>query len=331
MLKWQRALPCCLRYPLPLENGRRYCGDRSRRATRFVRRRWQRRAGRTSHSTIGSAFSGSATATLDRRVRRISFFESIDIRRDIAGGRRNSRQGLRALDRGTDCAAGYGPPAAVRERDGLIATQRGSRRGAESAARCLVSTALNSPDQLRQRVAFALSQIFVVSERGPLEYIRGHSPVITTCSFERALAISERCSKQVTLHPAMGVYSRRSEIKSPTRLRRFVPTRTMRASCSSCSRSGSWSSTRMALCAPMHAVCRSRHTTSEPSKVLRMFSPDGAGPTTRAFPMLDRHREIRCGRCRSMASSTMSGRKKYWHIPVRRSPSCQRARRRSRT
>lgn len=66
--------------------------------------------------------------------------------------------------------------------------------------------AINGPDQLRQRVAFALSQILVVSEYGPLR----RSP-LSVASFNDTLVSGafgnfRDLLEEVTLHPAMGVY-----------------------------------------------------------------------------------------------------------------------------
>jgi len=66
--------------------------------------------------------------------------------------------------------------------------------------------AMNAPDQLRQRVAFALSQIFVVSDRSPLEgaprALTDYYDMLLTHAFGDYRELLEA----VTLHPAMGVY-----------------------------------------------------------------------------------------------------------------------------
>ena len=66
--------------------------------------------------------------------------------------------------------------------------------------------ALHGEDQLRQRVAFALSEIFVVSQVGALQ----NRPYSTTSYYdllvENAFGNYRDLIEQVTLHPAMGVY-----------------------------------------------------------------------------------------------------------------------------
>lgn len=68
--------------------------------------------------------------------------------------------------------------------------------------------ALNAPDQLRQRVAFALSEIFVISD---LDYslqtggqygVAGYYDMLSEHAFDNFRDLLER----VTLHPAMGIY-----------------------------------------------------------------------------------------------------------------------------
>ncbi|MGD8340527.1 MAG: DUF1800 domain-containing protein [Gammaproteobacteria bacterium] len=66
--------------------------------------------------------------------------------------------------------------------------------------------AINGPDQLRQRVAFALSEIMVVSQIGALQ----NSPFSVTSYYdllaEGAFGDFRDLMEGVTLHPAMGVY-----------------------------------------------------------------------------------------------------------------------------
>ncbi|MGH7981380.1 MAG: DUF1800 family protein, partial [Limisphaerales bacterium] len=65
---------------------------------------------------------------------------------------------------------------------------------------------INAPDQLRQRVAFALSEIFVVSENGVLQNhadeLASYYDMLVDNAFGNYRAILEN----VTLHPAMGNY-----------------------------------------------------------------------------------------------------------------------------
>jgi uncharacterized protein (DUF1800 family) len=67
--------------------------------------------------------------------------------------------------------------------------------------------ALRGEDQLRQRVAFALSEIFVISDRngaleGNVTSIAQFYDLLTTNAFGNYRTLLE----QVTLHPAMGHY-----------------------------------------------------------------------------------------------------------------------------
>ncbi len=66
---------------------------------------------------------------------------------------------------------------------------------------------ITAPDQLRQRVAFALSEILVVSEQGGLAnyYAHGLSSYYDTL-LDNALGNFRTLLKAVTLHPIMGVY-----------------------------------------------------------------------------------------------------------------------------
>jgi uncharacterized protein (DUF1800 family) len=69
--------------------------------------------------------------------------------------------------------------------------------------------ALNGNDQLRQRVAFALSEILVVSQLGALvDYpfaLAGYYDVLVRNAFGNYRDLME----EVTLHPAMGIYWRK--------------------------------------------------------------------------------------------------------------------------
>jgi hypothetical protein len=67
--------------------------------------------------------------------------------------------------------------------------------------------AVTAPDQLRQRVAFALSEIMVVSENGELSgsYANGLSSYYDTL-LDNAFGNFRSLLKAVTLHPAMGNY-----------------------------------------------------------------------------------------------------------------------------
>jgi uncharacterized protein (DUF1800 family) len=66
---------------------------------------------------------------------------------------------------------------------------------------------ITAPDQLRQRVAFALSEILVVSESGPLatSFAHGLSSYYDTL-LDNSFGNFRSLLKAVTLHPVMGVY-----------------------------------------------------------------------------------------------------------------------------
>ena len=62
------------------------------------------------------------------------------------------------------------------------------------------------PDQLRQRVAFALSEIFVISEAGPLDDNAQAISDYYDMLLDHAFGNAKDLLKAVTLHPAMGRY-----------------------------------------------------------------------------------------------------------------------------
>ncbi|MDX1563517.1 MAG: DUF1800 domain-containing protein, partial [Gammaproteobacteria bacterium] len=65
---------------------------------------------------------------------------------------------------------------------------------------------INGPDQLRQRVAFALSEIMVVSQLGALRNAPYSLASYYDLLAENAFGNYRDLMEQVTLHPAMGVY-----------------------------------------------------------------------------------------------------------------------------
>ena len=65
---------------------------------------------------------------------------------------------------------------------------------------------ITAPDQLRQRVAFALSEIFVISENGALE---NHADALASyydVLLDNAFGNYRTLLEDVTLHPSMGLY-----------------------------------------------------------------------------------------------------------------------------
>ena len=83
--------------------------------------------------------------------------------------------------------------------------------------------AIGGPDQLRQRVAFALSQIMVVSEVGALRQmpyaLAGYYDLLVEGAFGNYRDLLE----DVTLHPAMGVYLSMLGNQKPNRERNISP------------------------------------------------------------------------------------------------------------
>ncbi len=66
---------------------------------------------------------------------------------------------------------------------------------------------ITAPDQLRQRVAFALSEIFVASENN--DNITGHADALSSyydTLLDNAFGNFRTLLEAVTLHPAMGLY-----------------------------------------------------------------------------------------------------------------------------
>lgn len=66
--------------------------------------------------------------------------------------------------------------------------------------------ALHAPDQLRQRVAWALSQVFVVSQVGALQNLPFATADFYDMLSRNAFGDFRVLLREVTLHPAMGVY-----------------------------------------------------------------------------------------------------------------------------
>ena len=64
--------------------------------------------------------------------------------------------------------------------------------------------ALHAPDQLRQRVAFALSQIMVISQASPLVGYPWGSASYYDMLAQNAFGNFRELMEGVTLHPAMG-------------------------------------------------------------------------------------------------------------------------------
>ena len=83
--------------------------------------------------------------------------------------------------------------------------------------------ALHAPDQLRQRVAFALSEIMVISQLSPLVgYPWGSASYYDTLA-RNAFGNYRTLMEDVTLHPAMGVYLSMLGNQKPDALRNIRP------------------------------------------------------------------------------------------------------------
>jgi len=88
----------------------------------------------------------------------------------------------------------------------LAATPANPRNAASARRSKWFNDSINGPDQLRQRVAFALSQFLVVSEYGPLWRfplaVASYNDLLVQSAFGNYRDLIEG----VTLHPAMGMY-----------------------------------------------------------------------------------------------------------------------------
>ena len=99
-----------------------------------------------------------------------------------------------------------------------------------------MAQSVTAPDQLRQRVAFALSEILVVSDNGVLEdNSRALSSYYDTL-LDNSFGNFRQLLESVTLSPAMGLYldMRRNDKGRLTPSAR-IPTKIMPARFSSCS------------------------------------------------------------------------------------------------
>lgn len=83
--------------------------------------------------------------------------------------------------------------------------------------------AVAGPDQLRQRVAFALSEIFVVSQLGALVNAPYALASYNDMLVENAFGNYRELMTQVTLHPAMGVYLSMLGNEKPDPVRNIRP------------------------------------------------------------------------------------------------------------
>lgn len=103
-------------------------------------------------------------------------------------------------------------------------TDRTSGRASEERIEAWWYGAIQGPDQLRQRVAFALSQIFVVSEVD----LSGQERNVGLASYydmlaEGAFGTYRDLLKQVTLHPIMGEYLSMVRNEKPDAARNIRP------------------------------------------------------------------------------------------------------------
>ena len=83
--------------------------------------------------------------------------------------------------------------------------------------------ALRAPDQLRQRVAFALSEIMVISQLSPLVGYPWGSASYYDMLARNAFGNYRTLMEDVTLHPAMGVYLSMLGNQKPDALRNIRP------------------------------------------------------------------------------------------------------------
>ena len=85
----------------------------------------------------------------------------------------------------------------------LLGTDGKNNNNLQPVQVAFFQNALNNPDQLRQRVAFALSEIWVVSETGGVNYAAAFPPLFNIFQND-AFTNYEQIMKDVTLNPAMG-------------------------------------------------------------------------------------------------------------------------------
>ncbi|MGQ0429003.1 MAG: DUF1800 domain-containing protein [Gammaproteobacteria bacterium] len=83
--------------------------------------------------------------------------------------------------------------------------------------------AVSAPDQLRQRVAFALSEIMVISQLSPLVGFPWGSTSYYDMLAQNAFGSLRQLMEDVTLHPAMGVYLSMLGNQKPDRARNIRP------------------------------------------------------------------------------------------------------------
>ena len=152
------------------------------------------------------------------------------------------------------------------------------------------TNALAAPDQLRQRVAWALSQVIVTSANEPdLAYAHVMSR-FQNVLFQEAFGNYENLLLKVTYNPAMGNYLDMVNNDRPAGAR--VPTKTMLARSCSCSRSVFTNSIRTVRLSWTPRTSRSRHTTRRTSSSSRASSPATrirARRTRPDLPMASRH------------------------------------------
>ncbi len=84
--------------------------------------------------------------------------------------------------------------------------EEGTVTASDRRARLWWESAVWAPDQLRQRVAFALSEIFVVSVNGALGDLAYTAGTYSDMLASNAFGSYRTLLEDVTLHPAMGIY-----------------------------------------------------------------------------------------------------------------------------
>ncbi len=202
----------------------------------------QRRDSRLPHAVNGSqtppgTWPIPVTRTTAARRRGGAFPQPGRLRRGPGGPGRRAEAAGTPRGSTTRCAARHPPPArragAARRRD----EHEPLRHSVDNA---WWRASVNAPDQLRQRVAFALSEILVVSDtNATLGNSPRRSPPTTTCSRTTPSATSATCSKPPRFTRRWVTGSTCRATRRATSPPATIPTRTMPARSCSFSPSGS--------------------------------------------------------------------------------------------
>ena len=187
---------------------------------------------------------------------------------------------------------------------------------------------LTGPDQLRQRVAFALSEIMVVSQQSTLQNMPYALADYYDLLARDAFGDFRKLLEDVTLHPAMGVYLNMLGNQKPDAARNIRPDENYaRETAAAVHHRPRRAQPRR------HACARTRQGQPIPTydqSVIEGFAHVFTGWNYVGLPRASRRRAARsptrCCRCRPTPSSTRRSPSSCWSTPARRSPACPRGR-----